>query len=213
LKVLKFDNIRVRDSGRKVYNYSCECVCGKILIIPDYNIKSKYSCGCTAEFERLPRSKGIKHHGLSGTKTYRIWAAMQSRCYNPNDGGYKRYGAIGITVCDRWRESKGFGFLNFLEDMGEKPEGKSLNRINGAKIYSKETCEWATFSMQAFDVKKSVNNTSGKTGVYWLKDTHRWRVIIHVKGKTINLRSYLKFEDAVKARENAELLYYGFIKE
>lgn len=173
LKVLRFDSIRVRESGRNVYKYSCECVCGKILILADYQIKAKYSCGCVSEFERLPMHKGGKYHGMSRNATYAIWVAMQSRCHNPNNGGYKRYGAIGITVCDRWRESEGFGFLNFLEDMGEKPEGKSLNRINGAKIYSKETCEWATLSMQAFDVKKSAKNTSGQTGVVWLTDKLR----------------------------------------
>jgi hypothetical protein len=213
LKVLSLDSIKTIKSGRNVYNYNCECFCGKVVVLSVHGVKSKYSCGCVTEFDKLPMSKGERCHGLSRTKTYRIWTGMQSRCYNPNSAGYKRYGAIGITVCDRWRESEGFGFLNFLEDMGEKPEGKSLNRINGAKIYSKETCEWATLSVQAFDVKRPSNNTSGRTGVYWLKDRKIWRVIIHVDRKTINLGYYLKFEDAVKVRESAELKYYGFIKE
>lgn len=213
IDVLELDNIGVNTSGKNIYNYKCRCVCGKILVLASYRLKSEYSCGCVSEFERLPMHCGLKYHGLSGTKTYKIWVNMHTRCHNPNSTGYKRYGGNGITVCERWRELSGKGFLNFLEDMGERPEGKSLNRINGSKIYSKGTCEWATRSEQAFDVKKSIKNTSGKTGVIWLTDKCKWRARITVNLKTIFLGTYKEFEDAVKAREAAELKYYGFIKE
>ena len=82
----------------------------------------------------------IKKHGLAMTQTYHAWQAMKTRCYNKNFHAYPNYGARGITVCERWLAS----FENFYEDMGEKPCGKSLDRINNDKGYSKENCRWAT---------------------------------------------------------------------
>lgn len=79
-------------------------------------------------------------HGMSGTSTYRSWVSMVQRCTNPNNGRYSSYGGRGITVCDRW-----LSFLNFDEDMGERPEGKSIDRypdVNGN--YEPSNCRWAT---------------------------------------------------------------------
>lgn len=73
-------------------------------------------------------------------RTYQCWQGMKQRCHNPNSPQYKNYGARGITVCDEWR----YSFLQFLADMGEKPDGRSLDRINNDAGYSKENCRWAT---------------------------------------------------------------------
>jgi hypothetical protein len=85
-----------------------------------------------------------EQHGMTNTRTYRIWNSMVSRCHNKNTYNGRFYRDIGVTVCDRWRRS----FLAFLEDMGEAPEGCSIDRVGGAKVYSKETCRWATRSQQ-----------------------------------------------------------------
>ena len=83
-------------------------------------------------------------HGMSKTIIYRIWCNMKGRCCNENDSDYAHYGGKGITVCDRWLNS----FENFYEDMDDRPEGMSLDRINSNGEYSPENCKWATLDAQ-----------------------------------------------------------------
>lgn len=82
-------------------------------------------------------------HGWTGTSTYHIWLAMRGRCLTKTNPAYKDYGARGITICERWAE-----FANFLEDMGERPVGLSLDRRDNTKGYSKQNCRWATSQTQ-----------------------------------------------------------------
>lgn len=83
-------------------------------------------------------------HSAHKTRVYRIWQKMRSRCNNPEAPGYQYYGGRGITVCDRWD----YSFEYFLEDMGEPPEGYTLDRIDVNKGYSKENCRWASPKQQ-----------------------------------------------------------------
>jgi len=72
---------------------------------------------------------------------YRSWTAMKARCYNPNSNSFKRYGALGTTVCERWKDS----YLNFIQDMGNKPsKSHSLDRIDVKGNYEPSNCKWAT---------------------------------------------------------------------
>lgn len=84
-------------------------------------------------------------HGRSKTPEYYIWKTMKARCYNPRNKSFYRYGGRGVTVCDRWLES----FENFLEDMGERPEGLTLERKLNKGNYEPSNCVWDTPKAQA----------------------------------------------------------------
>ncbi len=83
--------------------------------------------------------KGRRKHPMYGA-----WAQMINRCYNPNNSSYGRYGAVGIGVCIEWQDD----FLNFLADMGERPKGMTLDRIDTLGNYEPGNCRWATAKMQ-----------------------------------------------------------------
>jgi len=83
-------------------------------------------------------------HGWSNTPTHRTWTAMHSRCRDPRNASFPRYGAKGVTVCDRWLD-----FLNFLADMGARPGlDWSIDRIDGTGNYEPSNCRWATRAQQ-----------------------------------------------------------------
>lgn len=187
--------------------WKCLCDCGKEVVVRRTGLKNgTKSCGCAR--------KGAQKNTVVFTEeeayTYETWYNMKRRCYDKNFKNYSYYGGDGVVVCDRWLGE--FGFRNFLEDMGNRPEGMTLNRINSVKLYSKETCEWATKQAQAFDQRKRKNNTSGKTGVSWSKKKQRWVATIDYNGP-IYLGSFVNISDAIKCREAAEIKYHGFTKE
>lgn len=92
------------------------------------------------------KPKGAIRHGLTKSPSYSVWRGIKARCLNPNKKAYKNYGAKGITVCERWKS-----FLNFYADMGDKPEGLELDRINNSKGYSKENCHWVPGNLNAWN--------------------------------------------------------------
>lgn len=109
-------------------------------------------------------------HGMYGTPIYEIWHGMKARTTNPKMRDYPRYGGRGITVCDEWKES----FEAFYRDMGDRPEGLSLERKDNNGPYSKANCVWATVSQQARNRRNNhflTLNGVRKTIIEWSEET------------------------------------------
>ena len=131
------------------------------------------------------------------TPTYSSWVGMKQRCYNPRTVRYEQYGGRGIEVCPRW-----FSFANFLADMGERPEGTTLDRIDNNGNYCKENCRWASSQQQRYNISVRKDSKSGVKGV--ARHHNGWQAHITINRKRILLYSGPSFESACAARKEGE---------
>lgn len=144
-------------------------------------------------------------HGMCGTRTYKTWEMMIQRCTNPKFDGFHRYGGRGITVCEEWKD-----FVNFFTDMGERPEGMTLDRVDVDRGYYRENCKWSNQTEQMYNKRPSRVDT--RTGVHFHKGANKWAASIQYRNKSYHLGLFEKYEDAVSSREQAELKFYGKIR-
>ena len=127
-----------RTTRRDGVRWVCLCDCGRTMVTLGKRLKTGHtrSCGCLLREMKTT-------HGMAWTPTWRSWVSMKSRCGDPNSTSYKNYGGRGINVCDQW-----LSFEKFIADMGERPDGRSLDRVNNDGNYEPGNCRWATASQQ-----------------------------------------------------------------
>lgn len=195
---LTCDSVFWKDGATTAYGrFTCKCgkpYEGKLANVINGNTKS---CGCLGA-EALA-ARNVKH-GMARTKIYDIWSAMMSRCHNPSNKRYRDYGGRGITVTEEWHQ-----FSKFYSDMGERPVGKSLDRMDNSVGYSKENCTWVTSEDQASNKRNNRRLTAFglTTLITW------WGKLIGVSSSSLNslLKSH-HMEDIVMQKIGQEGVDY-----
>lgn len=168
---------------------------GQVLVTPTAPNHKRYEGANMATQDNTIQGKvGRKPtHGFSGRnrpKIYNVWKAMVNRCHCAGNTAYDKYGGRGIKVCDRWRD-----FLKFYEDMGDVPEGMTIDRIDVNGDYEPSNCRWASMRQQA----RNKRNTTFLTCFGETKSIQDWADQFGIKAKTVKkrLKSGWSAEDAI----------------
>lgn len=166
----------IRQGGRVMWR--CQCDCGQSSVVDGSALRNGNTSSCGCGRREVSAKTAFKHGGV-GSTTYGVWESMKKRCLNPRQKSYKDYGGRGIRVCDRW-----MSFTHFLTDMGERPSGMWIDRINNDKGYEPGNCRWATPAEQQRN--RSNNKMLTLNGV--TKTQTEWATDIGVSGATIHKR-------------------------
>lgn len=176
---------------RKTY-WICQCDCGNIKTVRSDSLQNGAikSCGCLKKeqdninlMQSEARQKFLASgHKVGGTRLYEIWQSMKSRCYNPNNTRYHRYGGRGITVCNEWVDN----FETFYEwaVANNYSDDLTIDRINTDGNYEPNNCRWATRKEQANNRNSNIKITIGNS----TRTLQEWCEIFKVEYKTINAR-------------------------
>ena len=150
-------------NGASVRMFECLCKCGTVKTVRLSSLTSgtTVSCGCFHKEQagRILKAAATKH-GKSGTQIYFVWQAMIDRCHKPSNKSYHRYGARGIRVCQRWRDS----FEAFDLDLGPRPPKATLERIDNNGHYEPGNVRWATYKEQSRNTRSNhLHTIDGET--------------------------------------------------
>ena len=184
-KLTAIKELGTNKSRHKMYLFKCECGNDKVATAINVRANRVKSCGCLS-----------KKHGKCGTEIYSVWTGMKSRCYYEKNENYINYGARGIKVCERWKSS----FINFYEDMGDKPSAKhQLDRIDNDGDYEPSNCRWVTPSENCLNRRNKENKTGFKNIKVTPYGAYRAR-IVREGCERISL-TRLDINDALKIRD------------
>lgn len=178
--------------------YLCQCDCGNLSQPLGIGLRSgnTKSCGC---LQREVAATSNTKHGNSTRSVrsteHRIWTSMRKRCQNKNDESFPRYGGRGIRVCERWQK-----FEDFLADMGRRPPGTSLDRIDNNGNYEPKNCRWAPLTVQARN-QRAKRSRLGVVGVYERRG--RFCAQISRNRKIVRLGVFDTIEEASMAYQEA----------
>lgn len=158
--------------------WNCICDCGGRKVAPSnlLNHSPEPNCGCLdSEKRKVANLKHGHHSDGKPSATYNSWKCMKQRCLNPKDQAYENYGGRGISICERW-----LSFDSFLEDMGECPDGKTLERRDVDGNYEPSNCIWANNETQNNNrrglVKAVIDGvlmTKAQAARHWNQPRHR----------------------------------------
>ena len=191
---MKYGNLTVLNITHKnkngAYCWNCVCDCGTKLNVSGLALRSgnTKSCGCLQK--EIVRNIGIKNRKYfeDNKSEYNSWSGMKTRCLNKNNHAYKDYGGRGVMVCNEWLE-----FENFYKDMGKRPKGLTLDRIDNDGNYCKENCRWAT-------QKEQTRNTRRNRYIKF-EDRNfsisQWAETLRIKPSTLWMRLY-KYDWSIK---------------
>jgi hypothetical protein len=156
----------VRRGGRNWW--TCLCACGNEVVIRQDSLlrDNTHSCGCRNPSYQSP-------HGGRNSPTYQTWRAMRRRCNDKKYVSYPFYGAKGIKVCPEWNHPR-TGFKRFLDDMGERPDGMTLDRRDVFGDYEPSNCRWATSEIQQKNKRAFFGRTAGRSGAEDAAEQAHW---------------------------------------
>jgi hypothetical protein len=180
LTIVSEDAPKRYPSGKK-RAFTCKCDCGTLVPVLLSDLRSAHttSCGCRQR-EVVAQLKWS--HGKCSSREHTSWSGMIQRCHNPDNPSYGRYGARGIVVCDRWRNS----FADFLADMGDCPPGCTIERVNNEGPYSPGNCVWASPTAQNRNKRSTLRLTlNGVT-----RAASEWAVVLNMRPSTLYSRLY-----------------------
>jgi len=178
----------------KKTSWLCLCLCGKKTVVDACSLATgnTTSCGCY--------KPSFKHGGWKKS-SYNTWRAMMRRCNNPKDKDYVKYGAMGISVCEKWHD-----YLAFESDMGEPVGAETLDRIDTYGNYEPSNCRWASVATQNRNLRVRKSSKSGHTGVYPVDG--KWIAAITANKRKYYSKVFKSLEEAIQARKQLEQTYW-----
>jgi len=143
-RLVALQDVASNPNGIRIWE--CQCDCGNLarILVTSLRHGNTRSCGCLRVDLGGMNTYNHGHCNGSLSPTYKSWLAMRRRCQDTKNRSYARYGGRGIKVCDCWKK-----FENFLADMGERPKGKTIDRIDNDGDYTPRNCKWSTPKQQA----------------------------------------------------------------